>query len=138
MAVADKTSGFAITRLTKGRMPVLPFLRMKGRVLGKKYVLSLVIAGDAYSQKLNRTYRKKSYVPNVLSFPLEKQSGEIVLNLRQAKRECRSRNESFRFFTALLFIHSLLHLKGYRHGGTMERQEQQLLAKFHIKNSSRP
>ncbi|HEY9585564.1 MAG TPA: rRNA maturation RNase YbeY [Candidatus Paceibacterota bacterium] len=126
--------GYTLTKLVKGRMPVLPFLHLKNKVLGKTYALSLVIAGDQYTKKLNRLYRKKTYIPNVLSFPIEKGTGEIVLNMGQAKRECRARGESLRFFVALLFIHSLLHLKGYRHGSTMERREQELLSKFHIKN----
>lgn len=130
--LGEQTDKFALTRLTKERTPSLPFLRMKDRILGKKYCLSLVIAGDTYARKLNRTYRKKDYVPNILSFSLEKELGEIVLDPRQARRECDSRGESFRFFVALLFIHALLHLKGWRHGSTMEKQEQKLLSAFHI------
>lgn len=137
MAVAHKTT-FALTRLAKSRVPILPFLRIKNRVLGTQYVLSMVIAGDQYTQKLNRLYRKKTYIPNVLSFPLETMVGEIILNVGQAKRECRVRGESLNFFVALLFVHSLLHLKGYRHGSTMERREQKLLSEFHIKNKFRP
>jgi rRNA maturation RNase YbeY len=111
---------------------------MKERVLGKTYELSLVSANDRETKALNLRYRKKSYVPNVLSFPIGKQTGEIVLNLGEARRQCRSREESFRFFVALLFIHSMLHLKEYRHGSTMEKQEQKLLSEFHIKNTFRP
>lgn len=131
---ASLTTGLTLTKLTKERVPSLPFLHMKDGILGTKYLLSLVVAGDAFARKLNHVYRKKSYTPNVLSFPLEKGVGEIVLNLRQAKRECRSRRESFRFFVALLFVHALLHLKGCRHGSTMEKHEQKLLSEFHIKN----
>ena len=130
-------TGFSVTKLTKERMPVLPFLRMKDAVLGKKFVLSLVVADDAYTQTLNRQYRKKTYIPNVLSFPLSEDEGEIILNLKQARRECGNRAESFRYFVALLFIHSSLHLKGYRHGSTMEEQEQKFLSKFHITNTFR-
>lgn len=132
------TTGFTITKLTKDRLPSLPFSLMKERVLGKSYALSLVIAGDRHSKALNLRYRKKSYVPNVLSFPVEKKTGEIILNLGEAKRQCAQREESFRFFVALLFIHSMLHLKEYRHGSTMEKQEQKLLSTFHIKNTFRP
>ena len=127
---------FTITRLTKEGVPILPFLRMKNMVLGKKYCLSLVTVSDAYARKLNRTYIKKDSVPDILSFSLEKGLGEVVLDPRQARRECNSRGESLRFFVALLFIHALLHLKGWHHGSTMERQEQKLLLTFHIKNSS--
>ncbi|MDO8520615.1 MAG: rRNA maturation RNase YbeY [bacterium] len=131
---------FHVTKLTMkkgGGIPTLPFLRMKECVLGKHYALSLVVAGDAYARKLNRLYRKKSYIPNVLAFPLERGVGEIILSMAQAKRECAVREASFRFFVALLFVHALLHLKGCRHGRIMERQERALLSKFHINNTFR-
>ena len=130
---ADNT--FTISPLTKDRVPTLPFLALKERLLGKRYALSLVIVGDAKSQKLNMLYRKKSYTPNVLSFPLDEKNGEIFLNLKQAKREHRARGESFEYFVALLFIHSMLHLIGYAHGATMESEEQKLLTAFKIRNT---
>lgn len=131
--LADNT--FAITRLTKDRVPSLPFLHIKETILGKTYELSLVIASDKFTQELNLTHRNKTYVPNVLSFPLDKKHGEIFLNLKQAKREYKERKESYEYFVALLFIHACLHLKGSTHGSTMEKQEARLLSKFAIKNT---
>lgn len=128
------SNSFSITQLTKDRVPTLPFSRMKEKVLGKNYTLSLVIVGDKRSKNLNETYRKKSYTPNVLSFPLDKKNGEIFLNLKQAKREYKKRNESFEYFVALLFIHSMFHLKGFDHSATMEDKEQKILSAFKIKN----
>ncbi len=128
------TSAFKITRLTKDNLPDLPFFVLKNAVLPKKYDLSLVVVGDARSKQLNQEYRGKTYIPNVLSFPLTPLSGEIFLNLKQAKREHMNREESFDYFVALLFIHSMLHLIGSRHGSTMEETEQKVLKKFNIKN----
>ena len=134
MAADRHSTAFAINKLTKDKVPSLPFLRMKERVLGKKYSLSLVVIGDKRSTTLNTRYRNKTYTPNVLSFPLDKHNGEIFMNLKQAKREHRARGESYEYFVALLFIHSMLHLIGMRHGSTMEQEEQALLASCHIKN----
>lgn len=131
--LADNT--FAITRLTKDRVPSLPFLHIKETILGKTYELSLVIASDKFTQELNLTHRNKTYTPNVLSFPLDKKHGEIFLNLKQAKREYKERKESYEYFVALLFIHGCLHLKGSTHGSTMEKQEARLLSKFAIENT---
>ena len=131
----DANNHFGLTKLAKDRMPSLPFSLMKKVVMGNKYALSLVIVGDKLSQKLNLTHRKKSYTPNVLSFPIDAHTGEILLNLKQAKREHAAREESYRYFVALLFIHSMLHLKGFAHGDTMEHEEQRLLSKFNIKNT---
>ncbi len=131
-----KEQSFSITKMTKDRGPALPFSSFKEIILGASYELSLVVVGDARSQTLNKTYRKKTYIPNVLSFPLDKKQGEIFLNLKQARREYKDRGESYEYFVALLVVHAMLHLKGMRHGSTMEKKEEQLLAKFGIKNIS--
>lgn len=135
MPTSKSPASFAITQLTKDRVPPLPFLALKEKVLGKKYNLSLAIVGDARAKALNMKYRNKEYTPNVLSFPIDKMNGEIFMNLKQARREHRARGESFEYFVALLFIHSMLHLIGKRHGSTMEREEQKLLTAFKIKNT---
>ena len=131
----DAKDNFSISSTTRDRIPRLAFFDMKKAVLGNSYELSLVFIGDKRSQALNETYRGKSYIPNVLSFPLDKQHGEILLNLKQAKREHRARGESYEFFVALLVIHGMFHLKGMVHGSTMEKQEAQLLAKLNIRNT---
>lgn len=106
---------FSIKKLAKTKVPRLPFLKIKDRVLGRDYQLSLVFAPDSLSQKLNRIYRRKNAPTDVLSFPLAKKSGEIFINSKEAARRSNPIGH--------LFIHALLHLKGYRHGSTMEKQE---------------
>jgi probable rRNA maturation factor len=133
--VKDAADNFSITQTTKDRIPNLPFFDLKSAALGKSYSLSLVFVGDARSRALNLAYRKKSYIPNVLSFPLDEKTGEIFLNLKQAKREHRKREESYEYFVALLVIHGMLHLKGMLHGSTMEELEQRLLTKMKITNT---
>lgn len=133
MPAADRS--FTVTKTTKERLPALPYLHLKEEVLGASYDLSLVTIGDKRSRTLNQRYRKREYVPNILAFPIDQKQGEIFLNLRQARREHAKREESYRHFVALLFIHAMLHLKGYRHGGTMEDKEVKLLSKFHITNT---
>lgn len=91
--------------------------------MGSSYELSLVFIGDKRSEALNRKYRKKTYIPNVLSFPLTKTSGEIYINPTQARREAHLRNMSPSKYIGYLFIHGLLHLKGYQHGGRMNEAE---------------
>ncbi len=103
---------------------------MKNAILGKRYDLSLVIVGDKRSSALNRMYRKKRYTPNVLSFSLSNDAGEIFLNLRQARRECRAHRQTYEHFVALLVVHSMEHLKGMRHGGRMEEEERRILKRF--------
>lgn len=120
-----------ITRTVKGA-PSLPFERLARAVLGKNYSLSLVICGDRLARRINTEYRKKTYAPNVLSFELAKNEGEIFLNLRKAEREARTfgipRTERF----AYLFVHGLFHLRGHQHGRTMERAERDVMRAFRL------
>jgi probable rRNA maturation factor len=99
-------------------------------VLGKKYELSLMICGDARARAINKRTRKKTYSPNVLSFPFSSTEGEIILNPRKAAREAHRYGRNAETHLLFLFIHGLLHLKGMDHGSTMEAAEQKFLRKF--------
>lgn len=114
----------------KERPSFLPFEKIARSILPKGYVLSVVLCGDTLSKRLNKTYRKKDYPTNVLSFPLSKNEGEIFLNMRKTEREAKSSGRSKKDHAAYLFIHGLLHLKGYTHGSTMENEEKRFLARF--------
>lgn len=102
----------------------------KDEILGKNYELSLAFIGDTRSRNLNKKWRKKDYVPNVLSFPLEKDFGEIFINLRKAKSEAKDFDMTQKVFIQFLYIHALLHLKGLDHGKKMDKLEQKYLKKF--------
>jgi rRNA maturation RNase YbeY len=135
MQKGDKSDNFAITRLVKDRVPSLPFLLFKNAVLGEKYELSIVIVGDKLSTELNTKYRSKTYIPNVLSFPIDKLHGEIFLNIAQARREYKNHHMKLSDFTALLVVHSMFHLKGMQHGSNMERREKRVLKMFGFDSS---
>ena len=123
-------SRFAITQTIKGKLPRLPFKRMKNDVVGKHYTLSVAFVGDTRAATLNRAYRGKEGPTNVLSFPLSKNEGEIIINPYQAKRDAKQFNMSEKQFIGYLFIHGLLHLKGYTHSSKMNREEKKLLKKY--------
>lgn len=120
----------AIKKTIRGKVPRIPFEKIVREILGSRYELSLVICGDTLAQHMNATYRKKSYKPNVLSFPLSKQEGEIFLNIPCARREAKQYSTTLEKRLALLFVHGCFHLKGLDHGGYMERMEQKILRKF--------
>ncbi len=110
--------------------PSLPWGKIATAVLGEKYELSLILCGDALARRVNRETRKKTYSPNVLSFPLSKNEGEIVLNIRKAAREAHTYEHSYQKHLLYLFIHGLLHLKGMDHGDTMEKSERHFIKRF--------
>lgn len=123
-------SHFAITQTIKGKLPRLPFKRMKNEIVGKQYTLSIAFVGNTRATTLNRIYRNKQTPANVLSFPLSKKEGEIIINSHQAKKDAKQFNMSKKQFIAYLFIHGLLHLKGCTHGSKMNREEKKLLKKY--------
>ena len=108
------------------------FEKVARAVLGEKYELSLVICGDKLAERMNKEHRGKSYKPNVLSFEIGKNEGEIFLNVRCAEREARKFNVSLKQRLALLFVHGCFHLKGLDHGPKMEGAERRILRKFNL------
>ena len=119
-----------IQNTTRESIPRIPFEKMGMDILGKGYSLSLVICADALSRSINKEYRKKDYAPNVLSFPLQKNEGEIFLNVRKAEREARTFGKKPKQHIARLYVHGCFHLKGLTHGANMDAHEQAVLKKF--------
>jgi len=122
----------SITNTQKGKLPRLPFAKISQAVLGKEYDCSLVIVSPRKSRSLNKLYRGKDVQTNILSFPLEKNQGEIFIDLETSRKDASNFNRSYSNFIGFLFIHGLLHLKGLDHGAKMEREERKVRRLFKI------
>jgi probable rRNA maturation factor len=109
------------------------YVDMADKILGKRYELSLVFVGKTRAATLNKEYRKKTYSPNVLSFPLDEKTGEIFICPQVAASEAAKFNLSPRGYVGFLFIHGCLHLKGLDHGDTMDKQEAKWVKHFGLK-----
>ena len=93
--------------------------------LNKKHVeLSLNLVGEARIKELNKKYRHKDKVTDVLSFPLEDKTlqkqgiiplGDIFICLPFAKKQAKMQNISIEEELARLTVHGFLHLLGYDH-----------------------
>jgi probable rRNA maturation factor len=125
-------SSFNITSTIKQYPQKYPYPKIKEAVLGKRYELSLVFVGAKRAATLNLQNRGKDYVPNVLSFPLTEQAGEIFICPSVAEKEAPKFGLSYEGYIAYLFIHGLLHLKGYDHSDTMERLERKFCKAFSV------
>ena len=121
-----------IKNTTRKNNPSLPFEKIKEKVLGKKYELSLVFIGDKLSQKLNKQYRKINKPTNILTFPLSKNTGEIFINLNLAKKQAFKFERNYTDFVGFLLIHGFMHLKGYSHSAKMESEEKKIRKIFNI------
>lgn len=125
---------FNISNTTKStehqKWSSVPFAKIKDKILGKDYSLSLVFIGEKRSKKLNNTYRQKNKSTNVLSFTLDKKVGEIFITPKVAQKQFKKFDKTFEKFIGFLFIHGCLHLKGMDHGSTMEKAEKKLCKVF--------
>ena len=123
---------FSLTAWSK-TYPLHQYEDIKNSILGKKYTLSLAFVGPKKAQALNMKHRNKNYVPNVLSFPLTENTGEVCITLAIAKKEASKFDMSFEGYVGFLFVHALLHLKGYDHGDTMDKAERKFCTKYNLK-----
>ena len=127
-----KNETFNITNTTKAKLPSLAFAEMKDAILGKNYELSVIIVTKSVIQKLNNEYREINKPTDILSFPLSEDFGEIYINPDMTKVEAKKFGRDYENFFGFLFIHGLVHLKGFDHGSTMESIEARFRKKFGI------
>ena len=121
---------------------------LDGEKAGKKADLSIALLGPGRMRKLNKQYRKKNTITDVLAFPdkeipFEKFKigrakecqglGEIVICLRELKKNAKRFGKTFEQELARVLIHGVLHLLGYDHEKSadaakkMQEKEQKYL-----------
>ena len=121
---------FSILNKTKGKIPNLPFLVIKEDILGKKYSLSLAFIGKEKIRELNNLYRHINKPTNILSFPLSKTEGEILICPTTVKSETKKFDRTYPELLQFLVIHGMLHLKGMEHSSRMEIAEKKYDQKY--------
>ncbi|MCD8495078.1 MAG: rRNA maturation RNase YbeY, partial [Candidatus Pacebacteria bacterium] len=93
--------------MTNGTLPDVPFVVLKNKALGKKYELSVLFPHGELSRELHRTWKQKNDPVNILSFPLDEYSGEIIITLETARREAKKYGRTYREHLIALYIHGL-------------------------------
>jgi probable rRNA maturation factor len=93
--------------------------------------VTIAVVSDGRIRALNRRYRRKFRVTDVLSFPSEAPGylGDIVIAAGVARRQARQAGHSLQTELRVLALHGLLHLLGYDHerdDGRMARIEARL------------
>ena len=96
--------------------------------------LSIAIVSDKRMRALNRQFRGKDKVTDVLSFPADARGfmGDIVIAAGVAKLQAREAGHTAQTEMRVLALHGLLHLLGYDHEadeGRMARAEGRLRKK---------
>ena len=96
--------------------------------------LSIALVSDRRMRALNRQFRGKDSVTDVLSFPSDARGflGDVVIAAGVAKRQAKAAGHSVAVELKVLSLHGLLHLVGYDHesdDGRMARAEARLRKK---------
>ena len=100
--------------------------------------LSVAIVSDRRMRALNRQFRGKDAVTDVLSFPSEERGflGDIVIAAGVSTRQAKAAGHTIQTEVRVLALHGLLHLIGYDHesdDGAMARAEMRLRKKAGLK-----
>lgn len=101
--------------------------------------VSVVFVPPRTMKQLNKSYRGKDYVTDVLSFSLgdDPLFGELVLSYDQAKKQAAEQKHSVRDELVFLIVHGMLHLFGYDHERPSDARvmfpiQERLLKKLHV------
>jgi probable rRNA maturation factor len=84
----------------------------------KRKYISIAFVSEKEIRALNKAYRGKNSVTDILSFPIDDDSsllGELIICYEQAVRQAREMNHSVRSELGFLIVHGVLHLYGYDH-----------------------
>ena len=110
------------------------------------YYLSLLITTNDVIQTINRDYRNKDAVTDVISFAYNETEnigpmnilGDIVISLDRVKEQAKEYGHSDEREFYYVFCHGLLHLLGYDHiieeeKAVMRKREEEILTQFNYK-----
>jgi probable rRNA maturation factor len=108
-----KKTNLEINNLTKDRIDKKLLEKIAKKTLKslktKLAEISLVFVSDIRMKSLNRKYRGRNRVTDVLAFDY----GEIIICLPQAKKQAKKIGHSLKKELTILLIHGILHLAGY-------------------------
>ena len=117
-------AGFEINNLTNFKIDK-EFLRktVKKTLSLTKFKISeisIVLVCNSRMRSLNKRYRGKDKITDVLSFDY----GEIIVCLPQAKKQAKELGHSLKKELGILLIHGILHLAGYNDQTKQQRERR--------------
>jgi probable rRNA maturation factor len=133
MSPSDPDLRFFRLPQTIDRNQVGQFVRTLCDRVVRGRTFACLITTDAQLHRLNRTFRRKDYATDVLSFPADSQIGlpdgylgDVAISWQRAREQAREFGHPIETEIQLLMLHGVLHLSGMDHetdGGRMSRAE---------------
>lgn len=98
------------------------------------WTISVAFVDEETIQRLNRDYRGKNQVTDVLSFEHKEDDllGEIVICYSKAKQQAEEKRTKTRDEVMLLITHGVLHLFGHTHKKAREAKIMEALQEWII------
>lgn len=107
------------------------------RYLDENFEVNLRFISEAKIKELNRIYRGKNEVTDVLSFKLDhdESGGDVVICYKECIRQAKTWKMHLADAAAFLLVHGILHLADFDHIKTvdrvrMEKAEDAILGKI--------
>ena len=132
------------------------FSELENTELENEPELGVTVVDDSEILELNREYREKDSVTDVLSFPqfdghddlledllddeAETLIGDVVICYEQAERQAKEYGTGLTREMLYLFVHSVMHLFGYDHmdeeeKAVMRTREEEVLSAIGVKRN---
>jgi probable rRNA maturation factor len=120
---------------TVDRKTIDQFVRALRTRVARGRPFDCLVTTDAELQRLNRTFRRKDYPTDVLSFPVnspanskgpDRYLGDVAISWQRAREQAREFGHSVEAEIQVLMLHGVLHLLGLDHEtdqGRMSRAE---------------
>ncbi|WP_342268563.1 rRNA maturation RNase YbeY [Spiroplasma endosymbiont of Aspidapion aeneum] len=95
--------------------------------------LAIFWVNDTKAKELNIKYRKKNYIPDVLSFQVddnlflqtgERIIGDLFLNFSEMQRKIKTNGNTLKSEGVWCIVHGILHLLGYDHENSKKEEEE--------------
>ena len=127
-------SGLYKTKLRKTELR--NFLAELTRRVTRGRTISCLVTSDAELRRMNKSYRRKDYATDVLSFPSGEANGvagDVAISIDRARAQAKEHEHSIEDELRILMLHGALHLAGMDHekdSGEMAHAEARWRKKF--------
>lgn len=115
-----------VNNLTAANIDEIFFKKTSGKILKKEkksLELSIALVGTKKIKQLNKKYRKKDKITDILSFSYNG-SGEIVICPQEVKKNAGKFGSTFKKELLRVLIHGILHLLGHNHEASKKKAKE--------------